>query len=492
VRKIKASRINFLKVLSHGNVADVSKAVFKRKDVAVKMIHQEDEASFQELDHEIYINSLVPPHPNVAKLLGSLTGTQRGLVMELVSQGSIEDVMQHPAEWEAVSFAERIQIALDVCHGLEWMHKRGIVHRNVSCQNVLLRQDFRAVLADFGLSLEMDENAVESITNEQTENINNIPILLSAPEALHELKYSPKTDVYMFGLFLWQLFSEQQPYLNNQLLRSCKNNDDFQPFKDAVKEGRVRPHVPADWPAELVSLITDCWNKHAELRPSMNAVEYQLTKFKEQLVELDLPTPSMPKDHEVGLEVSDDATRNGELPKMPKLPSMDVPLNIQLDRLASYLDDFETAFEAIRAYIEKEFGIHEKVNLGIKNKLGHIDTSFKKNVELMDRLEHRKVNALLQLSGRLLRLHNSGNHTFEDGRAAANEMLQELEVQSKHMPALKEAFDIARSNARKVGEELPHIKAPQKDDFDKVFRLPVKSNRYATGNSVIIPGSIQS
>ena len=49
--------------------------------------------------------------------------------MELVSQGSIEDVMQHPAEWEAVSFAERIQIGLDVCHGLEWMHKRGIVHR---------------------------------------------------------------------------------------------------------------------------------------------------------------------------------------------------------------------------------------------------------------------------------------------------------------------------------------------------------------------------
>ena len=153
-------------------------------------------------------------------------------------------------------------------------------------------------------------------------------------------------------------------------------------------------------------------------------MEYKLTKFKEQLVELDLPTPSMPKDHEVGLEVSDDATRNGELPKMPKLPSMDVPLNIQLDRLASYLDDFETAFEAIRAYIEKEFGIHEKFNLGIKNKLGHIDTSFKKNAELMDRLEHRKVNALLQLSGRLLRLHNSGNHTFEGGRAAANEILQ--------------------------------------------------------------------
>ena len=80
VRKIKESRVNFLKVLSRGSVADVSKAVFKRKDVAVKMIHQEDEASFQELDHEIYINSLVPPHPNVAKLLGSLTVTQRGLV----------------------------------------------------------------------------------------------------------------------------------------------------------------------------------------------------------------------------------------------------------------------------------------------------------------------------------------------------------------------------------------------------------------------------
>ena len=81
---------------------------------------------------------------------------------------------------------------------------------------------------------------------------------------------------------------------------------------------------------------------------------------------------------------------------------------------------------------------------------------------------------------------------FDPLRFSISGHLQELEVQSKHMPALKEAFDIARSNARKVGEELPHIKAPKKDDFDKVFRLPVKSNRYATDNSVIIPGSIQS
>ena len=110
------------------------------------------------------------------------------------------------------------------------------------------------MLADFGLSLEMDENAVESITNEQTENINNIPILLSAPEALHELKYSPKTDVYMFGLFLWQLFSEQQPYLNNQLLRSCKNNDDFQPFKDAVSGPSLFFLFTGLWPLTCMSM----------------------------------------------------------------------------------------------------------------------------------------------------------------------------------------------------------------------------------------------
>jgi serine/threonine protein kinase len=102
----------------------------------------------------------------------------------------------------------------DVSSGLGYLALRGIVHRDVAARNVLIDSTRRAKIADFGMSRD-----TESGTAYYNSRSGAVPVRWSAPEALEEQKFSEKSDVWSFGVLLYELWTKAElPYkgMSNQ------------------------------------------------------------------------------------------------------------------------------------------------------------------------------------------------------------------------------------------------------------------------------------
>jgi len=289
------------KFLGKGAFGNVNLAIHQGTDVAVKLLELQTKESLEELDKEIFINTLLPPHPHVVKMLGVAEGSKKGIVMELYDLRSVEDYRKdHPEEWADLSFPKKVKIAIGMSAGLCCMHEQRVIHRDIACRNGLLRPDHNCSVADFGLSLKLKDGETESIS--QFDPL--VPIISSAPETLTNGKYSTKSDVYQFGIFLFEMFMSMQPYSDLAFVQECSRNKTWQPFISKVVDG-FRPSIPDDWPPMLTSLITLCWSKDPTLRPSMNLVNMQLRELEEFVTLKNLPLPSTKADEVDTLDTYD-------------------------------------------------------------------------------------------------------------------------------------------------------------------------------------------
>lgn len=189
--------------------------------VAVKRYKELAEVKFE---NELEILSIVK-HRNVIDPLGlCITEKERLIVCPYMANGSVASCLrerresQPPLGWET-----RLQIALGVAWALDYLHHgciRGIIHRDVKAANILLDEDFKAVVSDFGLATFMD-----SIDNVVKGTIGHI-----APEYLSTGKCSLETDVFGYGVFLLELITAQRVF---DLARLA--NDDDMMLLDWVK-----------------------------------------------------------------------------------------------------------------------------------------------------------------------------------------------------------------------------------------------------------------
>jgi len=296
VHEINFADLKITKFLGKGAFGNVNMAIYNGTNVAVKELQVITEESMEDFNLEIQINQLLPPHPNVVKMLGIAVGAKKGLVMELYKLRAIEDFMEdEPDKWREVSFRDKLQMAIDGSAGLCLMHSHRVIHRDVACRNILLHEDFRGAVADFGLSMQMGKDLEEDVSPKENERI---PVFASAPEALTDAKFSPKTDVYMFGIFLWELFAGCPPYSGTALVNDCTHKKNMAPFKAAVCSGKFRPEIPEDWPKELAALMKKCWSNDSRARPDMESVNFELRQIQELAIEQNWTTPSTMDDIE--------------------------------------------------------------------------------------------------------------------------------------------------------------------------------------------------
>lgn len=264
--------------LGQGAFGEVKEAIFQGQDVAVKFCSSTNESDLEEFKKEIYINSLLPRHTNVVTMLGVTCGTRITMVMELYPLCSIADYLdkQKRNEVEPQSFAVLVKFAIDVSAGLLNLHDEGVVHSDVACRNVLVKTNYAgAAVADFGLSKILAKgDQVVVVKGEK------LPVNTCAPEIMTDRQFSKKSDVYMFGLFLWELFAQCQPFYEYTVFQECRKTNKWRVFRDRVCGDNLRPSIPADWPSTLRNLISLCWDKNPDARPSMNSVNILLRKFQ--------------------------------------------------------------------------------------------------------------------------------------------------------------------------------------------------------------------
>lgn len=163
---------------------------------------------------------------------------------------------------QCLSWAARGRaIALDIASGLAYLHSEGKVHRDMKSLNVLIDQDGTAVLADFGFAKSVETSKGFSLlffsfvliflqkVSLQVATFQMGTIHWMSPEMIRDELYSFSSDMYAFGIIVWEILSCRIPYANFAKRRL---------LEDAVLSGE-RPPVDPSWPAEARELMQRTW-----------------------------------------------------------------------------------------------------------------------------------------------------------------------------------------------------------------------------------------
>ena len=151
----------------------------------------------------------LPPHPQLVHFLGALPmSSTTYLVLGFVRQGSLHSLLVTSSCYSRPYGVMRCM--RDVSAALHHMHRAGIVHRDVSCRNILADSDGSMVLADLGLATLL---AVSDESTQQTA----VPVRWTSPESLHTSHHSGKSDVWSLGVAMWECTAGgATPYADQQ------------------------------------------------------------------------------------------------------------------------------------------------------------------------------------------------------------------------------------------------------------------------------------
>jgi serine/threonine-protein kinase len=195
-------QLRLLERIGRGAYGDVYRAWDTRLDreVALKLVdaNPPDEGSSSSIIHEGRLLARVR-HPNVVTIYGAeQIGAQIGLWMEFVRGRTLKQTVD---DGGVLAGTEAVKIGLDVANALSAVHSAGVLHRDVKAQNVMLADDGRAVLMDFGTGRELADNCAD---------VAGTPLYL-APEVLAGADPTIKSDIYSLGVLLYYVITGSYP-----------------------------------------------------------------------------------------------------------------------------------------------------------------------------------------------------------------------------------------------------------------------------------------
>ncbi|KAK4401902.1 BRASSINOSTEROID INSENSITIVE 1-associated receptor kinase [Sesamum angolense] len=246
--------------------------------VAVKRL-KEERTQGGELQFQTEVEMIsMAVHRNLLRLRGfCMTPTERLLVYPFMVNGSVASCLrERPESQPPLDWGIRKRIALGSARGLAYLHDHcdpKIIHRDVKAANILLDEDFEAVVGDFGLAKLMDYKDTH-VTTAVRGTIGHI-----APEYLSTGKSSEKTDVFGYGVMLLELITGQRAFD----LARLANDDDVMLLdwvKGLLKEKKLETLVDADLQGnyideeveQLIQVALLCTQSSPMERPKMSEV----------------------------------------------------------------------------------------------------------------------------------------------------------------------------------------------------------------------------
>lgn len=252
-----------------GEFGAVYRGSYKNSDVAIKKI--KDKTTVNEFLKEAFVMASLS-HPNLVKLIGVVRHLTDGeekneisLVTEFMPKGSLLDYLMSRGR-NVLTKKELVEFVINICDGMSYLEEKGIVHRDLAASNVLISKDDVAKVSDFGLSKKIMDN---------TRNGVRIRIKWSAPEAIKDRLYSNKSDMWSFGILLWEIFSYGRvPYPKipvNEVLTY-------------IEQG-YQMEKPDGCPDEIYALMKEAWEFDRTLRPTFTNTILKLEKIKAKILE---------------------------------------------------------------------------------------------------------------------------------------------------------------------------------------------------------------
>mmetsp|Transcript_27431 Transcript_27431/g.44137 ORF Transcript_27431/g.44137 Transcript_27431/m.44137 type:complete len:431 (-) Transcript_27431:1428-2720(-) len=275
---INESELNLGMKLGEGHFGVAFEAMFREKKVVVKISKIEGEIH----DMRSIVSMIgMRPHCNVLHLIGvSRIRDQFATISPFCSRGSLDKLHY---VYDLAEPSRLKGIALDLFTGLAHLHENNIVHRDIACRNVFMDKEGRIVIGDWGLARRMQEHQTFMTSGNGMESLSETSISWpwSAPESLFMGHFSPKSDIWMAGVTLWEITTKgEAPYGWNRLTHLER-----QQIAAAVMEGT--PHLLQPPPGKnidpiITSVMDYCFEYKYSQRPSAGKMIQIIKKKKKK------------------------------------------------------------------------------------------------------------------------------------------------------------------------------------------------------------------
>ncbi|XP_017587551.1 PREDICTED: fibroblast growth factor receptor 1 isoform X2 [Corvus brachyrhynchos] len=298
--------------------------------VAVKMLKSDaTEKDLSDLISEMEMMKMIGKHKNIINLLGACT--QDGplyVIVEYASKGNLREYLQarrppgmeycyNPTRVpeEQLSFKDLVSCAYQVARGMEYLASKKCIHRDLAARNVLVTEDNVMKIADFGLARDIHHiDYYKKTTN------GRLPVKWMAPEALFDRIYTHQSDVWSFGVLLWEIFTlGGSPYPGVPVEELFK----------LLKEGH-RMDKPSNCTNELYMMMRDCWHAVPSQRPTFKQLVEDLDRIvamtsNQEYLDLSMPldqySPGFPDTRSSTCSSGEDSVFSHDpLPDEPCLP----------------------------------------------------------------------------------------------------------------------------------------------------------------------------
>eukprot|EP00049_Salpingoeca_infusionum_P017950 m.355097 g.355097 ORF g.355097 m.355097 type:complete len:2186 (+) comp17178_c0_seq1:509-7066(+) len=271
--EVQPERLTLIKELGHGEfgVVMLGRQVEEGDLVAIKQLNergvsQEEQAKFL---GECRLMAALE-HPNIVSIVGVCTKELPIMaVLEFLEGGDLRDFLIKKRKESGrggsiepiLPTSSLTRCCLDVCSAMEYLGTKKIVHRDLAARNVLVGKDIAVVkLADFGMSRQVEESEYIKSSSDR------VPVKWMALESINEKKYTPASDVWSFGVLMWEVYSYGiTPYPHLTAMECVAY----------IARGR-RLEQPPQCPDDVFGLMLTCWASEPEDRPTFKALSESL------------------------------------------------------------------------------------------------------------------------------------------------------------------------------------------------------------------------
>uniref|UniRef100_A0A7S1VCF6 Protein kinase domain-containing protein n=1 Tax=Sexangularia sp. CB-2014 TaxID=1486929 RepID=A0A7S1VCF6_9EUKA len=214
---IKPSDLQKDKKIGEGGYGYVYRGEWRDMEVAIKEVRGTDPEVVDMLMLEARAAIDLRPHENIVTLYGVCL-EPFSIVTAFCSKGSLDDMLygDNPVEF---SDSETKRLLVGIASGISHLHHEGIIHRDLAARNILVNETGVPMVADFGMSRK-DETAMEGTENQTKTTVG--PIRWMAPEQLDAQLYSAYSDVWSFGVILYEVYAREVPWKKHSNMKAAQ------------------------------------------------------------------------------------------------------------------------------------------------------------------------------------------------------------------------------------------------------------------------------
>ncbi|XP_061757810.1 tyrosine-protein kinase ITK/TSK [Nerophis ophidion] len=258
--EVDPEELDFGLEVGRGQFGLVLQGKWREKTVALKIIKKEC-MSNEEFKEEAMIMMRLC-HSKLVQLYGVCTQhSPMCLVLEFMDNGCLSDYLRNKKG--ALSQETMLEMCLDVSEGMAYLEMSNFIHRDLAARNCLVSKEYVVKLSDFGMTrYVLDDQYTSSLCSK-------FPVKWSAPEVIRYCKFSSKSDIWSFGVLMWEVYTEGRiPYENRT------NAEVVESLNAGMK--LLKPKLA---PESVYMLMEWCWKEKPVDRPSFALLLHELSSL---------------------------------------------------------------------------------------------------------------------------------------------------------------------------------------------------------------------